>query len=304
MSEQRENDCVLALGFFDGVHLGHAALLHRTVDRARELGIAPAVMTFDNHPATLLRGTPVELISSLEDRERLIRTLFGIRKVEVFHFDRDSMRTPWQAFLDQCRSLYRAVHFVVGYDFRFGWKGEGNPERLREYCRENGLGCDIIDPVMVDGVTVSSTHLRALLSRGDMSGAARFLGHPHVLTDTVRSGRHLGRRIGAPTVNMRFAPGVLIPPHGVYAARFQLPEGVFPAVTNIGTRPTVDDSPVVTVESHILDYEGDLYGQKLTVEFIEFIRPERRFDTLEELSAQIAKDARRAREILRQREGS
>ena len=303
MSEQRENACVLALGFFDGVHLGHAALLRRTVERARESGIAPAVMTFDNHPDALLRGTPVELINSRSDRERLIRTLFDIQRVEVFHFDRDSMRMSWRDFLSLCRSAYGAVHFVVGYDFRFGWRGEGNPERLREYCRENGLGCDVIDPVVLDGVTVSSTHLRELLSRGDMPGAARFLGHPHVLTDTVRSGRRLGRRIGAPTVNMGFAPGVLIPPYGVYAVRFSLPEGIFSAVTNIGTRPTVDDSPAVTVESYILDFEGDLYGQTLTAEFIAFIRPERRFGSLEELSAQIAKDTRRAREILRQREG-
>ena len=299
MSENNGNDCVLALGFFDGVHLGHAALLRQTVETSEKLGLEPAVMTFDKHPDSLVRGEPVELINSDSDRAMLIRTLSGIDRIEFFPFDRVTMRMPWQTFLDTVRVEYRAVHFTVGYDFRFGWRGEGDPEKLRDYCRTHGLGCDVIDKVVLDGVAVSSTLIRPLLSRGDVPTANRFLGHPHILTDTVRRGRRLGRRLGAPTVNMTFAPGVLVPSHGVYASRIRLENAVFPAVTNIGMRPTVDSDTEVIAESHIPGFDGDLYGKTVTVEFYEYLRPEIRFSSLEELSAQIARDSQRALEILR-----
>lgn len=296
MTTQRK--CVLALGFFDGVHLGHAALLRTTAQRAAALGCEAAVMTFDSHPDTLVLGKAVPLINSAPDRARLIRRLFGIDRVEFFRFTEETMHMPWDAFLDSIREEMGCVHFVVGYDFRFGWKGLGDTEKLRAYCAQNGLGCDVIDCVTIDGVTVSSTYIRELLLRGDMVGAVRFLGHPHVLTDTVREGHRLGRRLGMPTVNMQFAPGVLVPRHGVYAARVVLPEGSFPAVTNVGVRPTVSREDTVTVESHLLDYSGNLYGRRLTLEFIDYLRPEQRFSSLEELSAQVAADGDRARQIL------
>ena len=301
MTEDTERKCVLALGFFDGVHRGHAALLQRTVERARELGCEAAVMTFDTHPDTLVRGEPVPLINSAPDRARLIRELFGIDWVEFFRFTEETMRMPWEEFLTTIRAELGCVHFVVGYDFRFGWKGEGNTERLEQYCRENGLGCDVIGQVQLQGVTVSSTYIRQLLSEGNMVRAREFMGHPHILTDVVRRGHRLGRHLGAPTVNMQFAPGVLVPLHGVYATRVRLPEGEFPAVTNIGVRPTVSREEAVTVESHILDYRGNLYGRHLVLEFFDYLRPERRFDTLDELSAQIALDGERARQILEER---
>ena len=297
MTGTREKTCVLALGFFDGVHRGHGALLERTVQRAAELGSLPAVMTFDTHPDTLVLGTPVPLINSAPDRARLIREQYGIDRVEFFRFTEETMRMPWRDFLDSLRSELGAVHFVVGYDFRFGWRGEGNAERLQGYCTENSLGCDVIGQVTLDGVTVSSTYIRQLLADGDMVRAERFMGHPHLLTDVVRQGHRLGRRLGAPTVNMQFAPGVLVPRHGVYAARVRLEDGVFPAVTNIGVRPTVSSDGNVSVETHILGYEGNLYGRTVSLEFFDFLRAEQHFASVQELSEQIAADAQRAREI-------
>ena len=295
---QIQPPCVLALGFFDGVHRGHAALLQRTRERAEALGIESAVMTFDTHPDTLVRGERVELINSAPDRAWLIRHYFDIDRVEFFRFTEETMRLPWRTFLDTIRADLGAIHFVVGYDFRFGYRGEGCAALLREYCAENALGCDVIDAVSVDGVTVSSTHIRALLHAGDMPAAERFMGHPHILTDVVRHGKRLGRKLGAPTVNMQFAPGVLIPRHGVYAARACLREGVFTAVTNIGVRPTVDSDSTVTVESHLLDYSGNLYGRPVRLEFVEHLRDEMRFSSIEELAAQIAADGEKARKIL------
>lgn len=290
--------CVLALGFFDGVHRGHAALLRQAVLVSEREGIPSAVMTFDTHPDTLVRGEPVELINSAPDRAWLIRHYFHIDRVEFFRFTEDTMRTPWRTFLDSIRSELGAVHFVVGYDFRFGWRGEGTAALLRDYCRENALGCDIIDPVVLDGITVSSTYIRGLLKAGNMREAERFMGHPHILSDMVRHGRALGRKLGAPTVNMRFAPGVLVPRYGVYAARAHLHEGVFAAVTNIGVRPTVSSDNTVSVESHLLDYSGNLYGRPVLLEFVEHIRDEIAFSSVDELSAQISADTERARSIL------
>ena len=290
--------CVLALGFFDGVHRGHAALLRQAVLVSEREGIPSAVMTFYTHPDTLVRGEPVELINSAPDRAWLIRHYFHIDRVEFFRFTEDTMRTPWRTFLDTIRSELGAVHFVVGYDFRFGWRGEGTAALLRDYCRENALGCDIIDPVVIDGITVSSTYIRGLLKAGNMREAERFMGHPHILSDMVRHGRALGRKLGAPTVNMRFAPGVLIPRYGVYAARAHLREGVFSAVTNIGVRPTVSSDHTVSVESHLLDYSGNLYGRPVLLEFVEHIRDEIAFSSVDELSAQISADTERARSIL------
>ena len=211
------------------------------------------------------------------------------------------MHMPWEEFLRSIRFELGVVGFVVGYDFRFGWRGEGNTERLRDYCAANGLTCDVVDKVELDGITVSSTYIRSLLREGDMLRAEYFMGHPHFLSDIVRHGHRLGRHLGAPTVNMQFAPGVLIPPHGVYAARAILPEGEFAAVTNIGVRPTVSSEPTVTVESHLLGFGGNLYGRTLALEFFDFLRPERRFADLDELGAQIARDGERARQIVEAR---
>ena len=192
---------------------------------------------------------------------------------------------------------YNAVHLVVGHDYRFGYKGEGNPQRLQELCAELGLGCDIVPRVELNGITVSSTHIRTLIAQGEMAEAVRFLGHPHVLTDTVAHGKRLGTTLGFPTVNLRIPQGVLVPAHGVYATQIVLEDGSrHDAVTNIGVRPTVNDGSHLTVESFLLHYEGDLYGRELRVEFFHFLRPEQRFDSLEELRDEVLRNVRQTEE--------
>ena len=290
-----ERNRVVALGFFDGVHIGHGALMQRTAQRAAELGAEPAVVSFDTHPDTLVKGEAVPLIGSAADREELIDRLYGIRSVILIHFNWTMMNTQWNQFADYLRDELRAVHIVVGHDFRFGFKGEGTPERLRAYCEENGMGVDVIPAVQIDGVTVSSTIIRRQLLEGDLESANRFLGHPYTLGDTVRAGFRLGRTIGAPTINMRFPEGVLIPRHGVYATKAFFDGTGHMAVTNVGVRPTVGGVDAVTVESHILDYSGDLYGRHVRLEFYAFLRDEVKFSSIQELQAQIAKDEEQAR---------
>ena len=288
---------VIALGFFDGVHLGHAALLRRTVEAAALRGAVPAVFTFDRVPKEVITGIPCPLINSPEDRKDLLRRLYGIQEVLMVPFDDEMRTTEWDAFVtDILVKRYHAVHLVAGHDHHFGHKNAGSPELLKAKCAELGLGCDIIPKVEIGDTTVSSTYIRRLVDLGQVERARQFLGHPHVLTQEVRHGRRIGHTIGIPTVNLTAPPHVLLPSHGVYATRVFLPDGRdFMGVTNVGTRPTVDNGMDVTVETWMLDFEGDLYGQTIRVEFYHRIRDEVRFDSLEALKAQIAADAETTR---------
>lgn len=286
----------MALGFFDGVHIGHAALMNMTKKRAAEIGAIPSVLTFDIHPDNLVFGKEVPLINSAIGREEIIRREFGIDNVVFIHFNQKVMHMDWQEFIDVLIDELDIAWLIVGHDFCFGYKGLGTAERLKEYCAGKGIGCDIIEPVSVDGVTVSSTLIRRLIENGEIERANKLLGHPHTLTDTVRSGYHLGTGMGTPTINMKFPEGVLIPKHGVYAAKVYLEDGSSHiSVTNIGVRPTVSDAGKVSVESFILDFEGNLYDRQARVEFYSFLREEKRFSGTAQLSEQIKRDAKAAR---------
>lgn len=289
---------VIALGFFDGVHLGHGALLRRAAEEAKKRGCESAVFTFDRPPKEVITGVPCPLINSPEDRAELVKRLYGIDEMLMVPFDDEMRTTPWDRFVtDILVGRYGAVHLVAGHDHHFGHKNQGSPELLREKCAELGLGCDIIPAVTIGGVTVSSTHIRKLLEEGDVETARAFLGHPHVLTQTVGHGRQLGRTIGIPTANLVAPPHVLLPRRGVYAAKITLPDGrAFGGVTNVGVRPTVNNGQDVTVEPWILDFDGDLYGQAIRVEFYRRLRDERKFDSLAALKSQIETDAVKTRE--------
>ena len=287
---------VIALGFFDGIHIGHAALLRQTKKRAAEIGAIPSALSFDVHPDTLVFGREVPLINSAAGRADLIRRIFGIESVIFIHFDRTVMQMPWQVFVQTLITELDAAWVVVGHDFRFGWKGEGTADRLQAYCAENGLGCDIIPAVTLDGRVVSSTYIRDLIAAGEMETANRFLGHPHTLVDTVHYGYRLGTKMGTPTINMRFPEGVIVPRFGVYAAKAFLEDGSeHMAVTNVGVRPTVSGENRVSVESFILDFSGNLYDRQVRIEFHAFLRPEQKFDGVDALKAQILKDAETTR---------
>ncbi len=291
---------VVALGFFDGVHLGHQALLRKTTERAAELGATPAVISFDLHPDTLVHGISVPLINSVAGRKDLIRRVGGIDDVIMIHFDERFMHTPWDEFLRVMKEDLGAVHLVTGYDFSCGWRGLGTAQRIAAWCKENGIGCDVVDKVLLEETVVSSTFIRRMVCDGDMENAARYLGHPHTLIDTVGYGYKIGRQIGAPTINTRIPEGVIVPRHGVYAARVWLPDGPKAAVTNIGVRPTFGDDNALTVESNILDFSGDLYGAQVRLEFFAFLREERKFASPEALRAQIERDIAETRQYFSQ----
>ena len=287
---------IFALGFFDGVHLGHQALLAQCRRLAQEQKAQAAAITFDRHPQALFTPTPPQLINSHTDRLKLLHH-FGMEFVHAFPVTVDVMSTSWAVFLENLLQE-GAVGFVCGDDFRFGHKGEGNHQRLQEFCKQRDLPCVIVPEQTLGGVRISSTHIRQLVEAGNMEEAKKFMGHPHIFSGEVVSGRQIGRTIGVPTANILIPDAVVVPKLGVYATEC-LVDGVrYNAVTNIGSRPTVDGHQV-RAESWILDFDGDLYGKEITLEFHKFLRPERKFASLEELKAQIQKDAAHASALLR-----
>ena len=254
---------------------------------ADEQEVQPAAITFDNHPQTLFSKNPPPLINTWQDRQTLLRSN-GIGPIYKYPVTKEVMSMSWQDFLAELLES-GAVGFVCGNDFRFGHQGEGTAEKLKIFCEERDLPCTIVPEQTVDGIRVSSTYIRQLIEAGEMAQAVKFLGHPHILTGTVVSGRHLGRTIGIPTANLALPEALLVPKFGVYACLAVIGGRKYPAVTNIGTRPTVGGHHV-TVEPWILDFEGDLYGQELTLEFYKFLRPEKKFPSLEALREEIQKN--------------
>lgn len=286
-----QNDRVIALGFFDGVHIGHGALLRCVTRRADELDAVPSALTFDTHPESLTLGSGTPLLTGTEERARLMREVYGIRDVLIVPFNHEMMHMDWRSFVtDLLVTRYHAVHLVVGHDFRFGYRGEGDPQRLQQLCLEFGIGCDVIPAVPLDGITVSSSHIRSLIAQGDVRQAERFLGHPHTLTDQVRHGKKLGTRLGFPTLNLQIPSGHVIPAFGVYATQVCIDGVRYSAATNVGVRPTVDEDGQITVEASLLNFDGDLYGKTVRLEFCHYLRPEQKFDTLDELRTQVLQD--------------
>ena len=282
---------VIALGFFDGVHIGHGALLEKTKQRAAELEALPSVLSFDIHPDTLVLGKEVPLITDTTARKEIINRCYGIENVIFIHFSKSLMSMPWEEFAASIVSELEAVHIVCGHDFTFGNRGEGKAELLKRWCEERSIGCDIIPAVKKDGQIVSSTHIRDLISSGRIEEANSFLGHPHCVSDTVHSGYHIGHSLGAPTINMYFGDGVVVPKYGVYATKVVLENGEeHGAVSNVGVRPTFGSGNKVNIESHLLDFSGNLYNKPARIDFYSFIREERKFSGPDELSGQIQKD--------------
>ena len=292
----------VAIGNFDGVHLGHQRLLDTAVAAARALGGDAVVFTFEPHPATVLapQKAPPLLTSLPRKLELLARA--GISACVLEPFTRELAEMSPEAFLQSILvETLGARHIVVGYDFTYGRDRAGTAASLRAFGAARGIGVDVIEPVEVNGVVVSSTRVRDLVREGDMPGARALLGRDYDLDGTVVRGDGRGARIGMPTANLA-VDSQLLPRAGVYAVRVQLLEGAdarpVPAVANLGTNPTFVDRTELSLEVHLLDFSGDLYGQRLRVQLVERLRGEQRFSGIDALLQQIRADIERARDIL------
>ncbi len=290
---------VFALGFFDGVHRGHAALLNACKELAQELGCSSGVVTFENHPDALVMGAAPGLINTVADRNRMLHREFHMDRVISLPFNRLLMRCPWQEFFRRLVEEFGAAGLICGEDFRFGARGTGNASLLAEACKQRGIPCVIIPQLKDQQQVISSSLIRQKIELGHMSSAVKLLGHPHILTGTVIRGHQLGRTLGIPTANIMLPKELVVPKFGVYICRCHVGEQTYLAVTNVGTRPTVAGIGI-TVEPWILDYSGDLYGQEITIEFHQFLRPERRFSSLEALRQEIYHNAQQTRDFFRE----
>ena len=295
---ERLGGAVVTLGNFDGVHLGHQAILRAAVDRAGTLGGQAVALTFEPHPLAVLapeRAPPI--IQPPHDRLVLLREL-GIDVTVVQRFTHAFAALDPEAFVRDFLLRHVDVrHVVVGYNVNFGRDRAGSGETLRELGARCGFGVDVIGPVAVGVEQVSSTRLRELLGQGDMRGARRLLGRPYAMRGRVVVGDRRGRALGFPTANLHLRPGLLLPPDGVYAVAVEVDGTVRAGVLNIGVRPTFGGRRR-TVEAHLLDFTGDLYRRWLAVRVIERLRGEAAFRGPDALRAAIAADVARARSIL------
>lgn len=291
-------DGIVALGNFDGFHLGHQAVVGAAVARARAEGRPALVATFDPHPIRYFKpdAAPFRL-TTLDQRERLFAAA-GVDAMVVFRFDPELAVLSAEEFVTQrLLAALRVGGVVTGEDFTFGRARSGDVNGLRALGRAHGFSTDAVAPVALDGETVSSSRIRAALVAGDPRTAARLLTRPYTIEGMVQHGDKLGRTIGYPTANLDMAR-YLRPAYGIYAVRGRLEGGrVLDGAANLGIRPSFDP-PKELLEPYFFDFGGDLYGQRLSVDLIEYLRPEAKFDTLDALVAQMDADCARARAIL------
>ena len=292
-------DHAISIGVFDGVHGGHRMLLGRMLDEARARGLTGGVVTFHPHPVTVVHPEiAFSYIESTEQRVELLRDL-GAAFVAVLTFTSELQQVAAADFTRLLVEEARMRLLVVGEDFRLGRGGEGTVERLRAIGAEQGFEV-IAVPLMEDaaaGSRISSTRIREALSAGRMEEVAALLGRPYAIRGPVLHGERRGHALGFPTLNVGVSPDRALPPHGVYVTRALVEDRVCGAVTNIGTRPTFDGQ-ATTVETHLLDFEGDLYGHVVTIELLHRLRGEQKFDGVEALTAQIARDVQETRQWL------
>ncbi len=287
-----------AIGVFDGVHLGHQAVIRTSATHAQEHNGTPVVITFDPHPAKVLRpNNAPHLLTATQHKVALIRAL-GVEHLLVIQFDREFAATPPEQFVHELVTHANPLREVcVGHEWSFGKGRTGNLELLKKLGAQHGFNVVGIPPVTVNGEIVSSTAIRAAVEAGDFGRAAAMLGRDYTILGTVKRGAQLGRKLGFPTANLS-AHSEQFPPNGVYAAEAKLDGAVLRGVANVGYRPTVESSqPERLVELHLFDLDRDIYGEDLEVRFVKYLRPEQRFENVDALAQQIARDVEEARKI-------
>ncbi len=289
----------VTIGTFDGVHLGHQAILKEMLIGAHAVGAPAVVVTFHPHPAVVVAGRTGDFYLTLPAERVALLDQLGMDVVVMHPFDLEVAALSAAEFVERLVVHTGMSKLWVGHDFALGRKREGNVARLHELGESLGFEVVEIDAVTVSGETISSSLIRVLLTQGDVHHAGRLLGRPYSLSGEVVPGDQRGRKIGIPTANVLSQEGKLIPAAGVYACRAEVNGKIYAAAVNIGVRPTFyGQGTAVHVEAHLLDYSGDLYGQTLSIKFEQRLRGEQRFPTIEALVTQIRADIQQTREIL------
>ena len=289
----------LAIGVFDGVHLGHKAVISTSAEHARAVNGTPVVVTFDPHPEKILRPDKApHLLTATPHKIALIRAL-GVRHLLIISFDKHFAATEPEDFVGQLVQHSKPLREIcVGHEWSFGKDRRGNLDLLKKFGAQFDFHVVAISPVKVGGAVVSSTAIRRAVEKGDLATAAAMLGRDYTVLGTVVAGGKMGKKLGYPTANLS-AHSEQFPPNGVYLAEATLDRALYPGVVNLGYRPTVSSGkPERVLEIYLLDFDRDIYGKDVEVRFIRYLRPEQKFDSVEALVQQIERDVRQARELL------
>jgi len=289
----------LAIGVFDGVHLGHRAVISTSTQHAKEVDGTPVVVTFDPHPAKVLRpDSAPHLLTATQHKIALIRDL-GVAHLLVQNFNREFAATPPEEFVEQLVTKAKPLREIcVGHEWSFGKGRAGNLALLKQLGAAHGFNVVGVQAVTVNGEVVSSTAIRRAVAEGDLVKATQMLGREYTILGTVKAGEKLGRKLGFPTANLS-AHSEQFPPNGVYVAEARLAGNLYRGVANLGYRPTVSSAnPERLLELHLFDLNKEIYGEEVEVRFLRYLRPEQRFESVDALAAQIARDVQVARESL------
>ncbi|NIK75575.1 riboflavin kinase/FMN adenylyltransferase [Paenibacillus castaneae] len=288
----------IAIGHFDGVHRGHQNVIRRAVKEAKDSDMLSAVLTFDPHPKEVLgQGEQYyRCLTPLDVKTALFAEL-GVDLVFIMRFDADFAAVSPERFVEEVLRVLRAKQVVVGFDFNFGHRGLGNTEDLKRLGQPD-IAVHVIEPLFENGIKVSSTYIRESLEQGDLDMAERLLGRPYEVTGLIVHGDKRGRTIGFPTANLQLEQPYVSPRLGVYAITAWLGDQAYPGVLNHGLKPTFNKQDVQPVmEAHLFDFDNEIYGEQLRIQFRSFIRPERKFNSVDELVQQITADSLQAREL-------
>ena len=297
-----EKDTLLTVGVFDGVHLGHKHLISQLVGKAEQEGLLSGVVTFRQHPQEVMRpDMKLPFLTNLAEREKLLKNE-GVDIIVPLIFTAETAKLNARDFIGLLVKYLHMRGMVIGPDFALGKKREGNADALYLLGRERGFSVTVVPPVVVDGEIVSSTAIRKALSDGDVHKVKRLAGRSFSLRGHVVAGAGRGVALGFPTANLDIGPEQALPADGVYASWVSIDGETFPSLTNIGTSPTFGDNRRA-VEVYIVDYESDLYRREIVIEFVERLRGERKFDSIEELKRQIAEDVKRGVALLNAKGG-
>ena len=290
---------VVALGCFDGVHVGHSEIISSAVNAAKKNGLTSIVWSFQTPPKSILSENfnSSYLLTSLTEKKKLMRELQVDILICVPFNEKIAKLSPRNFFKNIIVNRLNAKQIFCGFNYRFGYMGEGDVKLLQSLCDEFGISLTVLKEITIDGITVSSSAIRSYLSNGDLENAQKMLGRPFTLQGKVKDGQHLGRTLGFPTVNQDVPTDKILIKNGVYLTRVKFNKKTKYGITNIGIRPTVNGSSPIC-ETHIFDFHGDLYGKTLTVEFIKFLRSERKFSSLDDLTEQIKTDIENAKKYI------
>ena len=300
LDDLRQQDTWLTIGIFDGVHRGHQEILRPLVSGARAAGASAVVLTFFPHPAVVLGGKlNFKCLTTPDERAALLGS-YGVDKVITQTFDRLLADQTAGEFMKRLSDRLGLRHLLIGYDTALGKDREGNAARLTELGMEMGFAVTSIPPLKDENGIISSTHIRMQVANGNVSNAASELSRPYSITGPVIHGDGRGRTLDIPTANIKIPAEKVLPRYGIYACRAWVKGRSHPAATSIGVRPTFfrDEPPTPTIEAHLLDFRGDLYGQDVKLEFVEYLRPEEKYGSIEQLMKQIRKDITQTRRII------